>query len=262
MTGLVVIPVFNEAENLQRVIDSLRDRLPIDNLLFIDDGSSDGSHLLLERAGLNYLRHPVNLGYEETLKTGMREVLSGGHQYVAFFDGDGQHRIEDLETIIRSYETDPCDLIIGSRYRGVQGTRISLRSVGTRMFSWLTTMLARVEITDVTCGMKLISRRFIPVALKLPTEDMHAELIVGLSRCGARIREEKITVLPREAGQSMYHLYKGLLYPAKTFLCLLGELTFYRTLKRAVGSGGEGRISEAQDNPPREIRRASKGEAK
>ena len=92
----------------------------------------------------------------------------------------------------------------------------------------MTTLLSGVEITDVTNGLKLITRRFIPVALKLPSEDLHAELIVGLSRCGARIREEKITVLPRETGQSMYHLYKGLFYPAKTMICLVGELIFYR----------------------------------
>ena len=231
LAGLVVVPLFNEAGNLPRVIAALRGRIPTGNLLFIDDGSSDGSHLLLEEAGLSYLRHPINLGYEEGLRTGMRHALENGFEYVVFFDGDGQHRVEDLQKIIRSYEAVPCDLLIGSRYRGVKSVSVTLRSMTTRLLSRLTTMLARVEITDVTNGLKLIHRRFIPVALKLPTEDMHAELIVGLSRCGARIREEKITVLPRETGQSMYHLYKGLFYPAKTFLCLLGEMIFSGRLR-------------------------------
>jgi hypothetical protein len=57
-----------------------------------------------------------------------------------------------------------------------------------------------------------------------------------LSWCGARIREVKTTVLERETGDSMYHPYKGLLYPAKTFLCLLGELMFYRRLKNEIKS--------------------------
>ena len=227
MAGLVAVPVYNETGNLPRVIESLRERIPARNLLFIDDGSTDGSHLCVERAGLTYLRHPINLGYEETLRTGMRHVLRHGFEYVVFFDGDGQHRVEDLERIIRSYEDSPQDLIIGSRYRGEKAAW-TLRSVATRSMSRVTTLLSGVEITDVTNGLKLITRRFIPVALKLPSEDMHAELIVGLSRCGARIREEKITVLPRETGQSMYHLYKGLFYPAKTMICLIGELIFYR----------------------------------
>jgi len=240
MTGLIAIPVFNEAGNLQSVIEGLCGRFPVDSLLFIDDGSTDESHRLIEEAGLSYLRHPINLGYEESLKTGMRQVLLGSYDYVVFFDADGQHRVEDLERIIRSYESEPCDLIVGSRYLGVESTSLTLRSVTTRLFSKLTTVLAGIEITDVTCGLKLVSRRFIPVALELSTEDMHAELIVGLSRCGARIREEKITVLPRDTGESMYHLYKGLFYPVKTFVCLLGDLIFYRRLKAAVGSAGDG----------------------
>jgi len=237
MNGLIAVPVHNEAGNLQRVIAGLRGRFPVENLLFIDDGSSDGSHRQLEAAGLPYLRHPINLGYEETLRTAMQHALAGGFDFVAFFDGDGQHRIEDLEKILGSYQAERCDLIVGSRYLDAEPAARSLRSVGTRLLSGLTTLLAGIRVTDVTNGLKLISRRFIPVALKLPAEDMHAELIVGLSRCGARIREQKITVLPRESGQSMYHLTKGLFYPAKTFLCLLGGLIFYRQLRSELGPG-------------------------
>ncbi len=235
LNGLVAIPVYNEAESLQRVVDDLCATFPSKNLLFIDDGSTDGSHAILERAGLGYLRHPINLGYEESLRTAMREALEGDHEYVVFFDGDGQHRIEDLQRLIQAYEQDRSDLVLGSRYREADQPPLSLRSVTTRTFSLLTTLLAGVRITDVTCGLKLISRRYIPVALKLPTEDMHAELIVGLARCGARIRELKVTIRPREAGTSMYHLYKGLFYPAKTVVCLLGQMIFYPRLKSVVG---------------------------
>jgi len=260
MTGLVAIPVFNEAGNLPPVIRDLAARFPAENLLFIDDGSTDGSHRLIQAAGLSFLRHPINLGYEETLKTAMRQALDEGREYVVFFDSDGQHRVEDLKRIIESYEADACDLIVGSRYRGVEEIPFTLRSLGTRFFSMLTTRLSGVEVTDVTCGLKLISRRFIPVALKLPTEDMHAELIVGLARCGATIREEKITVLSRETGQSMYHLYKGLLYPAKTFLCLLGELIFYRRLKKEIGSAD--RRDEVVAASAGDSQRSRKGEGR
>jgi hypothetical protein len=164
----------------------------------------------------------------------MREVMLGGYDYVVYFDADGQHQIEDLEKIIRVHEREDFDLVQGSRYRGERMLRPSLRSIGTWAFSRLTTLFAGVEITDVTCGLKLISRRFIPVALMLPTEDMHAELIVGLARCGATIREEKITVTPREAGESMYHFGKALFYPPKTMICLIGEVIFCRQLRKTL----------------------------
>ncbi len=234
MNGLVVIPVFNEADNLPEVIAALADRVQPSNLLFVDDGSSDGSHRLLEAAGFPLLRHPINLGYEQALRTGMREVMREGFAFVVFFDSDGQHRVDDLLSVIDAFERDGYDLVIGSRNAGKKGRSWSLRSLGTGFFSVLTTLLARTTITDVTCGLKLISRRFIPVALELPSEDMHAELIVGFARCGARIREVPITVLPRETGESMYHFRKALLYPAKTLVCLLGELLFYRKLKAGL----------------------------
>jgi hypothetical protein len=63
---------------------------------------------------------------------------------------------------------------------------------------------------------------------------MHAELIVGLARCGARIGEEKITVTPREAGESMYHFAKALFYPPRTMICLVGEMLFARQLMKTL----------------------------
>ena len=85
VNGLVAIPVYNEAANLQTVIEALRGRVSPENLLFIDDGSSDGSHRLVEAAGLTLLRHPINLGYEEALRTGMSEVLRNEFEYVVCF---------------------------------------------------------------------------------------------------------------------------------------------------------------------------------
>ena len=175
----------------------------------------------------------------------MWQVLADGLDYVVFFDGDGQHRVEDLQVIIDTYEAEHPDLIVASRFHGVDRVPWTLRSFGTRSFSTLTTLLAGTPVTDVTNGMKLISSRFIPVALKLPAQDLHAKLIVGLSRAGARIREVKVTVLPRATGKSMYGFYRAVLYPAKTFLCLLCELLFYRRLRAEAAP----RAQAASDNP-------------
>jgi len=236
MKGLIAVPVYNEVDNLSRVIAALRARFSPKDLLIIDDGSTDGTHRILVEAGVPYMRHPVNLGYEEALRTGMVHALNEGYEFVVFFDGDGQHRVEDLEKIIRAFDQDPCDLIVGSRYKCQAAHRPSVRSLITKLFSGLTSTLAGTRITDVTCGLKLISRDFIPVALQLPTEDMHAEFIVALSFCGARIREEDIIILPRTEGESMYGLSKAFLYPLKTLLCLAGSLFFLKRLKLS-GSG-------------------------
>ena len=232
--GLVAVPAYNEAENLPVVIAKLSERVPKSNLIFINDGSADGTAGVLARAGMRYLSHPINLGYEEALRTAMREAMVGNFDYVVFFDADGQHQVDDLLRIIEVHESEGIDLVQGSRHLGGRQKGPLLRSIGMRLFSTLTTIFAGMPITDVTCGLKLISRRFIPIVLKLPTEDMHAELIVGLARCGASIREVKITVTEREAGTSMYHFYKALFYPPKTMICLIGELMFCRQLRKTL----------------------------
>lgn len=231
MNGLIAVPVYNEAATLPRVVEKLTDRFPRDNLLFVDDGSVDGSREILEASGLTFLSHPINLGYHEALRTAMEYVLSADFEFVAFFDADGQHRIEDLEKLIRVFGTNRYDFILGSRYLNKERIGFTLRTGSTRLFSLVTSLLVGTRVTDVTCGLKLVSREYLPLALSLPTEDMHAEMIMGLYRSGARYHEESIDVLPRETGDSMYSLVKSLLYPAKTFVCLLGELLFEKKVR-------------------------------
>lgn len=224
MDGLIVVPLYNEALGLQQVLDQLGSAVPTSNVLFVDDGSADGSTEMLTEAGVRHVRHPLNLGYEEALRTGMTYALRHEYAYVVFFDADGQHRTEDLLKVIALYEEGEAEVVLGSRYRECDAGAASLRFWGTRLFSRLTSRLTGVGVTDVTCGLKLISREFLPTALSLPMEDMHAELITGLSRCGARIQETAIQVRPRESGKSMYHLWKAVCYPFKTLLCVGGVL--------------------------------------
>jgi glycosyltransferase involved in cell wall biosynthesis len=232
MKGLVAIPVHNEAANLAQVVEVLTEHVPRGSILFINDGSTDESASILAASGLPYVNHPVNLGYLEALKTGILSALRRGHDYVVFFDADGQHRIEDLKRIVQVHEAEGYDLIVGSRYKGGRERSMSARSIGTRAFSLITTVFAGTTITDVTCGLKLISRPFMPLSLELPAEDMHAEFIVGMARCGARVHEEPITVEARTGGDSMYSFKRALFYPAKTVIALIAGMAFSRGVRR------------------------------
>ncbi len=219
MSGIVIIPSYNEEANLARVIAALRSCLRDDQLLFIDDGSSDGTARVLQQHEVNWLRQPVNLGYRNTMITGMQWALAHHADYVAFFDADGQHHTEDLLRLIASYDTGEYDVILGSRFQK-HHPAMTARGIGTRLFAMIASYYAGVKVTDPTCGLKLIGRRWIRAACELPSEDLHAEFIVGMARQGARITELPIEVSPRTEGTSMYHLGKAILYPARTLLCV------------------------------------------
>ena len=232
--GLIAVPVYNEAAVLPAVIENLKSVLvdfPVVDLIFINDGSADQSVAILQQAGMEFISHPTNLGYKEALRTAMVWTLKQNYDFVVFFDSDGQHRIEDLIKIIGVHQSSGEDLIIGSRYQDDNRSGFSFRKWGTSLFSWLATRFTGVKVTDVTCGLKLIHRTYLPIALNLPTEDFHAELIVGLARSGASISEVGIVVPDRMTGSSMYNIYDSILYPARTMICLIGGLLFSNRLK-------------------------------
>ncbi len=218
---LVAVPVYNEEASLPTVIKHLKTAITAERLLFIDDGSRDGSRRILDEAGVHFISHPVNMGYHEALRTAMIYTLANGFEAVVFFDSDGQHQTQDLLNLLHSAQETPAELYIGSRYLNQRKTVRNARNLGTDFFSRTASVMSGTRITDATSGMKYLHRRIIPTVLGLQTEDLHAEMIVGVARSGCRIREIPITVEPRTEGTSMYHLMKGLLYPLKTGVCML-----------------------------------------
>ncbi|MBI3922709.1 MAG: glycosyltransferase family 2 protein [Armatimonadetes bacterium] len=221
MKGLITIPVYNEETTLPSIIRGFRSRCPDYHCLFIDDGSSDSSRALLEEHGVAYVHHLFNLGYSATIQTGMQYALDHGYDYVVFFDADGQHRLEDLLTILALAQKGESDLIVGSRYLGNRRNRWTLRRAVHRSLAGIVTLCTGERVTDTTCGLKLITREFMEVALRIPTEDMGAELITALIRHGARVAEVPIEVEERKSGTSMHHSWKVLFYPLKALLCLV-----------------------------------------
>ena len=236
--GLVAIPTYNEESGLPGVIECLKMYFEPQNLLFIDDGSTDRTAEILRAAVVPHLRHPVNLGYREALVSAIQVALSVKAPYVVFFDADGQHRVEDLIRVIRAFDDGAYDLVIGSRFQSGGIHAWTPRMLGNKLFASLASLYAKTRVTDSTSGLKLISRRCLPLVQTMQAEDFHAELIVELARRGARICEVGITVRGRAGGVSMYHLTKAALYPAKTFLCLLVGLLGGRAVEHPVERRG------------------------
>jgi glycosyltransferase involved in cell wall biosynthesis len=225
--GLVVVPVHNEGAAIAEVASRLVDRSPCCDLLFVDDGSRDRSRDILGSAGYDVVHHPVNLGYLEALRTGLAIALDRGYGFVVFFDGDGQHRIEDLNRLVSYHEVHhEDDLLIGSRYLSGQRAAGPIRHLVSRIHATLVHLVTGQRIYDVTSGLKLLNRHAAEVMDGLVLEDGHAEFLVFMARSGCRIRELPITVEPRRDGSTMYGLPKAVMYALRTsFLLLLAALS-------------------------------------
>jgi glycosyltransferase involved in cell wall biosynthesis len=228
--GLVVVPVHDEGASIAAVASRLADRNPCCDLLFVDDGSRDRSGYILESAGYDVVHHPVNLGYLETLRTGLAIALDRGYGFVVFFDGDGQHRIDDLNKLVDHHGAHAeDDLLIGSRYLSGQRAAGPIRHAVSRIHAALVHLVTGQRIYDVTSGLKLLNRHAAEVMDGLVLEDGHAEFLVFMARSGCRIRELPILVEPRHDGATMYGFSKALMYALRTsFLLLLAALPIGR----------------------------------
>lgn len=180
----VIIPVYNEAEVVSRVIDELKKFLISEGInheiIAVDDASTDGTpQILAQKNGIKVISHPYNKGYGASLKTGASHAL---YDWLLFFDGDGQHRVACLKEFIS--QTNKYDLIVGSR-QGYQGPL--LRQPGKKIIRLLVNYLAGRNIPDFNCGLRLVKkelfmnfRHILPDGFSLSTTSTLAFLKEGL----------------------------------------------------------------------------------
>lgn len=200
----VVVPVYNEVDNIPVLFEEIRGQLEgqLDfELIFIDDGSDDGSADTLARLAenspwLRVLRHSVNAGQSAALLTGVRAARA---EWVATLDGDGQNDPADLLRLWIMRKSDDADLYIGHR---VQRNDSQVRRLSSRVANGVRARLLGDGAPDTGCGIKLIRRQ---TFLELPYFDhSHRFLPALVQREGGRVISIPVNHRPRLRGQSKY----------------------------------------------------------
>ena len=221
MSGIVVIPAFNEERNLAGVLARLRATPHAGSVVVVDDGSADGTEDVARAQGAVVLRHLTNLGYAHALQTGLTYALRAGFDYCITLDADGQHDPAQIERLIaRAQDADRPHIVIGSRFLGSPYRGPFGRRVGMQLFSHLTRLGGGRRLFDTTSGFKLMSRPAMQALVTLSTGDLHSEMIIYSLLRGMRVAEVPIIVAERQHGESMYDLFASLVYPVKTVVAI------------------------------------------
>lgn len=156
MSTLVIIPVFNEARTLARVLDQVRASAPASDVLVVDDGSTDASPAILAgRSDVRTIRHPANLGYGRSLITGFEHAAACGYVTVVTIDCDEQHEPARIPEFIAA--SAGTDIVSGSRYLdpSVPGDPAPPdRAQLNREFTERLRAITGYPITDAWCGFK------------------------------------------------------------------------------------------------------------
>lgn len=223
MQGLIIIPAYNEAGSIQRVLENVKHHIPHSvDVVVVNDCSKDETVEEVKKAGIPCLDLPCNLRYTGALKTGLQYGLKKEYDWFAFMDADGQHRPEDMRALIENFESNGADLMVGSRWLDPSPEQKSSsgRRAGMLFFSWLTEKLTGKVFTDTTNGMKILNRSIAAELCSHNFGDFHAETLIYLSDRGYKIEEHPITVEDRTTGESMYSFRDVLFYPAKNLILI------------------------------------------
>ena len=149
----VVIAAYNEAEVIKGVVEDVLERYP--NVIVIDDGSSDCTYAELLATCAWVLQHPINLGQGAALQTGISFALARGARFVATFDADGQHSIEDLHAMHDVIRARGLDVVLGSRFLGGAVNISSFRRFFLKAAAAYTGLVSGLWLTDAHNGLRI-----------------------------------------------------------------------------------------------------------
>jgi len=201
---MVVIPAYNEADNLEHLLTSMPDA--IDGVevgvLVIDDGSEDATRAVLKAKDCLSVSNPINRGGGASLRLGYDILQKTDARICVTMDADCQHRAEDMAALVRPILDNELEFVIGSRILGQREKDSLLRISGVYLFGWLISLLLGKKITDPSSGYRAFDLR-IMAAIDLREDQYHtSELIIAAVRNGIQIGERPITILRRKFGKS------------------------------------------------------------
>lgn len=223
MKTLIIIPAYNEQENIMTVIERLRKAVPEMDYLIVNDCSKDNTASICKEHGCSYLSLPINLGIGGGMQAGYKYALENGYEIAIQHDGDGQHDPAYIRQVMEPIVQDCADIVIGSRFLRQEGFQSSAaRRAGIRLLSALVYMCCKTKIKDVTSGFRAVSREYIKYyAQDYPSDYPEPEAIVMASLNGARICEIPVIMHERECGVSSIDRKKSAYYMVKVSIAIL-----------------------------------------
>ncbi len=217
---LIIIPAFNEEGNLPLVAADLGPW--VDSALVIDDGSTDRTAEVAQALGFRVVRLPFNLGIGGAMQTGFRYALRHGYERAVQFDGDHQHRADQLSNILNPVITGEADLAIGSRVLAGGYRFPFLRRLGSVWFSFLLKLLGLLGVTDPTSGFRCYGGKAIKFFVdNYPDDYPEVESTLLAAKKGLKVADVPAEMRCRKLGSSSIDSVNAVYYMIKVTLALI-----------------------------------------
>ncbi len=214
MERLVIIPTYNEKENIEKIIHAVFD-LPIEyHVLVIDDGSPDGTAAIVKRmqeefpTRLFLVERSGKLGLGTAYIAGFKWAIEHKYDYIFEMDADFSHNPNDLLALYKACAEEGADLAIGSRY--ITGVNVVNWPMGRVLMSYCASMYVRtvlgVDIRDTTAGFVCYRRQVLETLeldkIRFKGYAFQIEMKFTAYKCGFKIKEVPIIFINRVLGTS------------------------------------------------------------
>ena len=170
---IAIIPAYNEERFIGSVV--LKARKYVDTVMVIDDGSRDLTAEIAQAAGAIVIRHETNRGKGVALNSGFQKARELDAQILVILDGDGQHRPEEIPTVVAPIINGEADIVIGSRYLDRKSRVPFFRIWGHKAFTSATNWLSGTHLTDSQSGFRAFSKNAIQ-KINFKSKDFSVEL--------------------------------------------------------------------------------------
>lgn len=219
MKLLIIIPAYNERENIERVVDNLIQNYPQFSYVVVNDGSKDDTAAICRKRGYHLIDLPVNLGLAGGFQAGMQYAEKNDFDYAIQYDADGQHRAEYIEPMLKECEKG-YDIVIGSRFVNKKKP-LSMRMLGSRMLAGAIRLTTFRKIKDPTSGMRVYNRRMIEVFAHHTNLSPEPDSVAYMIKSGAKVSEVQVEMDERIAGVSYLNIPRSMFYMLRMVVSIL-----------------------------------------
>lgn len=204
---IAAIPAHNEAKYIGTIV--LKARQHVDEVMVVDDGSTDQTADVARLAGASVIRHQQNRGYGASVQTLLAEAKKRNPDVLVLLDADAQHNPDEIPDLIKPILAGS-DLVIGSRERQ-RGNIPYYRRIGQRVLSYSSHILSGKKVIDSECGFRAFSSRAI-AELKLSQNGMaiSAETIAAATEKGLNVTQSPVSAIYTKDGSTLRPITHGL----------------------------------------------------
>lgn len=219
---ILIIPAYNEAQNIDNLIQNIVNNYPQYDYVIINDGSTDQTYEICKQKGYNILNLSVNLGIGGAVQAGYLYAKRNHYDIAVQIDGDGQHDVAYVKDVIEPILQGQADVVVGSRFVKKEGFQTtSSRRMGILLLSLFIKICTGKRIYDVTSGFRAANSKFIDIySMDYPRDYPEPEALVIAMVYGGQVKEVPVIMKERQGGTSTINLKRSVYYMIKVTLAI------------------------------------------